>query len=179
MNNEYLRHRKGVAELTERLIRFKKPDMKENKLFMWYMTGFLHDIGKEVINKWHPGLLEKPASLTGAERAIVRTHTKIGYERLKESKIQEISCAAFAALEHHERWNGSGYMGIRGAEISLSGRIVAIADVYDALCHDRSYRKAWNKEIALDYMINNSGILFDPEWIEALLAIESYKTSEE
>jgi len=172
MNDEYLRHRNGVAELTRRMIQCKNQNAGENETFSWFMAGFLHDIGKQIIDRWYPGLLEKAAPLTDDEWKIIRTHTLIGYERLKKSGVKEIADAAPAALEHHERWDGSGYMEKKALEISLPGRVVAVADVYDALCHDRSYRKAWSQEVALDYMSRNSGILFDPEWVEVLMQIE-------
>jgi HD-GYP domain-containing protein (c-di-GMP phosphodiesterase class II) len=172
MTNEYMRHRDGVAELTKRMIQYKIPDAEENEIFTWFLAGFLHDIGKEVIDRQHPGLLEKSAPLTEEEWNIIKTHTTIGYERLRKSSIKDIANAALAALEHHERWDGSGYMGKKGMDISLQGRVVAVADVYDALCHDRSYRKAWSKEAALDYMQQNNSVLFDPEWVEVLMSIE-------
>jgi HD-GYP domain-containing protein (c-di-GMP phosphodiesterase class II) len=172
MNNEYLRHRNGVAMLTKRLIQCKNPNSSENEIFSWFIAGFLHDVGKEIIDQQHPRLLEKAEPFTDEEWKIIRSHTVIGYEKLKESGIKEISDAASAALEHHERWNGTGYMGKKALDICLPGRVIAVADVYDALCHDRVYRKAWNKEAALDYMRQNSNILFDPEWVEVLIAIE-------
>lgn len=172
MNNEYLRHRNGVALLTKRLIQCEKPSASENEIFSWFMAGFLHDVGKEIIDRQYPGLLEKAVPFTDEEWKIIRMHTVIGYERLEESGVKEISDAASAALEHHERWDGTGYMGKKALGISLPGRVVAVADVYDALCHDRSYRKAWSKEAALDYMRQNSSILFDPEWVEVLISIE-------
>jgi HD-GYP domain-containing protein (c-di-GMP phosphodiesterase class II) len=172
MNDEYLRHRNGVAVLTRRLIQCGNPSVCENEIFSWFIAGFLHDVGKEIIDRQHPGLLEKVAPFTDEEWKTIRTHTVIGYERLSESGIKEISDAASAALEHHERWDGTGYMGKKALDISPPGRVVAVADVYDALCHDRSYRKAWSKEAALDYMRQNSGILFDPEWVEVLISIE-------
>lgn len=172
MNDEYLRHRNGVAELTKRLIQCQNPNAGQNEIFSWFMAGFLHDVGKQIIDSQHPGLLEKVAPLTDEDWNIIRTHIIIGYDRLKESGVKEIADAAPAALEHHERWDGSGYTGKKALEISLPGRVVAVADVYDALCHNRPYRKAWSKEAALDYMSRNSGILFDPEWIEVLMKIE-------
>ena len=173
MNDEYLRHRNGVAELTKRLIQNRNPNAGENEIFSWFMAGFLHDIGKQIIDRRYPELLEKTAPLTDDEWNIIQTHTTIGYKRLKESGVKEIADAAPAALEHHERWDGSGYMGKKTLNISLPGRVVAVADVYDALCHDRSYRKAWSKEVALEYISRNSGVLFDPEWVEVLIKIES------
>ena len=172
MNDEYQRHRYGVALLTKRLIQCENPSASENEKFSWFMAGFLHDVGKEIIDRQHPGLLEKAAPFTDEEWKIIRTHTVIGYERLKESSFKEISDAASAALEHHERWDGTGYMGKKALDICLPGRVIAVADVYDALCHDRSYRKAWSKEAALDYMQQNSSILFDPKWVEVLISIE-------
>lgn len=172
MNDEYLRHRNGVAMLTKRLIQCKKPTIRENEIFSWFIAGFLHDVGKEIIDRQHPGLLEKAAPFTDEEWKIIRTHTVIGYEKLKESGVKEISDAASAALEHHERWDGSGYLGKKALDICLPGRVIAVADVYDALCHDRVYRKAWSKEAALDYMQQNSGILFDPEWVKILIITE-------
>jgi len=172
MNDEYLRHRCGVAELTKRMIQCQNPSVGENEVFSWFMAGFLHDIGKQIIDRQHPGLLEKAEPFTDEEWDVIRRHITIGYKSLRESGVKEIAAAAPAALEHHERWDGSGYMGKKALEISLPGRVVAVADVYDALCHDRPYRKAWNKEVALDYMRQNSGILFDPEWVEVLMKIE-------
>lgn len=172
MNDEYLRHRNGVAVLTKRLIQCKNPSASENEIFSWFMAGFLHDVGKEIIDRQHSRLLEKAAPFTDEEWEIIWTHTVIGYEKLKESGVKEITDAASAALEHHERWDGTGYMGKKALGISLPGRVVAVADVYDALCHDRAYRNAWSKEDALDYMRQNSGILFDPEWVEVLISIE-------
>lgn len=69
--------------------------------------------------------------------------------------------------------DGSGYMGKKGLNISLQGRVVAVADVYDALCHHRSYRKAWSKDAVLGYMRQNSGVLFDPEWVDVLISMET------
>ena len=173
MTSDYLRHRSGVAELTMQIIQFRYDSgLGENDILSWFMAGFLHDIGKEIIDKQHPGLLEKTTSLTDEEWVIIRTHTTIGYEKLRHSYIKEIADAAPAALEHHERWDGSGYMGKKALDISLAGRVVAVADVYDAISHDRSYRKAWSKEAALDYMKQNSGILFDPQWVEVLMILE-------
>lgn len=103
MTKEYIRHRSGVAELTKRMIQYRNSNMSENEIFSWFLAGFLHDVGKEVINKRYPGLLEKSTPLADEEWVIIRTHTTIGYERLKNSGIKEIASTATAALEHHER----------------------------------------------------------------------------
>lgn len=172
MTEEYLKHRSSVAELAKRLIICKNPNISEGEKLAWFLAGFLHDAGKEVIDRQYPGLLEKADSLTADEWKIIQTHTKIGYEVLRKSGVKEIFNAAPAALDHHERWDGSGYMGKKGLGISLLGRVVAIADVYAALCQDRPYRKAWGKEAAMSYMQQNSGMLFDPEWVNVLMIAE-------
>jgi len=172
MTNDYLKHRSEVAELTKRLVIYKYPNISEEERRTWFLAGYLHDIGKEVIERRHPGLLEKTDPLTDEEWDIIRRHTQIGFDMLKGSQRKEISFAAIAALEHHECWDGSGYMGKTELGISLQGRVVAVADVYSALCQERPYRKAWNKDLALNYMKLKSGLLFDPEWVDALMMIE-------
>lgn len=172
MTKDYLKHRSEVAELTKRLVLCKYLDISEKEKRAWFLAGYLHDIGKEVINRRYPRLLEKTEPLTDAEWDIIRTHTQIGFDMLNGSQREEISFAAIAALEHHECWDGSGYIGKTGLDISLQGRVLAVADVYSALCQERPYRKAWSKGAALDYMKQNSGLLFDPEWVDALMMIK-------
>lgn len=172
MKEDYLKHSIGVGKLTMRMIQCKNPNISEGERLACFLTGFFHDIGKEEIDKRFPGLLEKADPLTSEEWEIIQTHTMLGYEILRRFEMQEILNTAYGSLEHHERWNGSGYMGKKGLEISLTGRVLAVADVYDALCKDRVYRKAWSKGSALDYIRQNSGILFDPEWVDALMRIE-------
>ena len=71
---------------------------------------------------------------------------------------------------HHERWNGSGYpLGLKGKDIPIIGRIAAVADVFDAVSSDRVYRKAWTIEAALNYVVENKGVLFDPECVDAFI----------
>ena len=172
MTNDYLKHRSEVAELTKRMVLCKYPDISESEKRAWFLAGYLHDIGKEVIDRRYPDLLEKSEPLTDLERDIIRTHTEIGCDMLSGSERKEISFAAVAALEHHERWDGSGYMGKTELDISLQGRVVAVADVYSALCQERPYRKGWSKDAALEYMKRNSGVLFNPAWVDALMMIE-------
>lgn len=139
MTNDYLKHRSKVAKLTNRLVLCRYPDISEKEKRVWFLAGYLHDIGKEVIYRRHPRLLKKPDPLTEEEWNIIRTHTQTGFDMLKGSQRKEISFAAIAALEHHERWDGSGYMGKADLGISLQGRVVAVADVFSALCQERSY----------------------------------------
>jgi response regulator RpfG family c-di-GMP phosphodiesterase len=94
-------------------------------------------------------------------------HTIIGYDLLKDSKSRFLAEGAMIAHTHHEKWNGSGYpLGLTGVSIPLSGRIVSIVDVFDALISDRPYKQAWSKEAALDYIVEQQGKHFDPELVE-------------
>ncbi len=126
----------------------------------------MHDIGKIGIPD---AILGKPGPFTDEERAIMNTHTLIGYDILKNSSSPYVQCGAEIALAHHERYDGSGYpYGIHGEDIPLTARIVAVADVYDALTSSRSYKHPWSTERACEYMRMNSGTHFDPACVQAL-----------
>jgi len=128
----------------------------------------LHDIGKIGIPDQ---VLLKPAELTPAEWAIMKMHTSIGHEILKDSASRYIQQGAVIALSHHERYDGGGYPnGLRGDAIPLTSRIVAVADVYDALTTRRSYKEAWRREDALQYVTAQSGHHFDPQCVAAFIA---------
>lgn len=121
----------------------------------------MHDIGKLGIPDH---ILLKKGKLEGEEWEIMKRHTIIGYEILKESESELLQMAARIALEHHERWDGTGYpYGKKGEEICLEARITSIADVFDALTSERPYKPAWSVEKAMDYMKELSGKHFDPE----------------
>lgn len=127
----------------------------------------LHDVGKIGIPD---AILLKPGPLTEEEWEIMKKHTIIGYEILKGSKSELLQMAALIALEHHEKWDGSGYpYGKKGKEISLWGRITAIADVCDALLSKRPYKDAWNSEKVYEYLKGQSGKHFDPEILNIFL----------
>lgn len=133
----------------------------------------LHDIGKTKIPY---SILHKRTTLTEDEWTVMKTHTSCGAEILEDAKRQNESLTEFLniaidiAIGHHERWDGSGYpKGLAGQAIPLAGRIIAIADVYDALISQRSYKQAWRHEDALAELVSKSGIQFDPLLIEALL----------
>ena len=128
----------------------------------------LHDIGKIGIPD---AVLLKRGSLTDDEFAVMRRHPLIGYEILRDSQSRFVQMGALIALRHHERWDGSGYPdGLMGDETPLAARIVAVADVFDALTTERPYQHAWNPEEAFDYMAAHRGTLFDPSCVDALLA---------
>ena len=127
----------------------------------------MHDIGK-VGTPDH--ILLKPGKLDADEMAIMRQHAEIGWRILKSSKARMLQLAAEIAYSHHERYDGAGYPnGIKGDAIPLVGRIVAVADVFDALTSVRPYKKAWTLEDARDYLRANSESHFDPKCVEALL----------
>ena len=126
--------------------------------------SLLHDIGKIHIPDQ---VLTKPGKLSDDEYNIVKTHPGAGYQIMKEVRLLQNVLPAI--VEHHERLDGSGYpFGLRSEQISLMGRIVSVADVYDAITSDRPYRKAMDEESAIEYMNENSGRYFDEECVHLL-----------
>ncbi len=120
----------------------------------------LHDVGKIEI---HDSILKKPDKLTTEEFEIIKNHTIIGYQLLKNSQSKYLLEGAIIAYTHHERWDGNGYpRGLSGEDIPLSGRIVSIVDVFDALVSKRPYKDAWSIEAACDYIVSQGGTQFDP-----------------
>lgn len=127
----------------------------------------MHDIGKIGIPD---SILLKPGPLTAEERKQMEMHTVIGYDLLKNSESVYLQCGADIALAHHEKYDGSGYPhGIGGEEIPLAARIVAVADVYDALSNRRPYKGCWTPEQALQYLDEQKGKHFDPRCVDALV----------
>ena len=129
----------------------------------------LHDVGKVAIPD---AILLKPGKLTVQERAIVETHAEEGHRLLKGSSSAILDLAATIALSHHEKWDGSGYpRGVAGEAIPIEGRIVAIADVFDALTSDRVYRKAFAVGEAVEMIRAERGKHFDPVLLDAFLEL--------
>lgn len=127
----------------------------------------MHDIGKIGIAD---SILLKPGVLTSDEFEIMKTHARIGFDLLKESESSIFQAAASIALSHHEKYDGSGYpAGLSGEAIPLFGRIVAVADVFDALTSERPYKKAWPVERAKAYLLAGAGGHFDPRCVEVFL----------
>lgn len=125
----------------------------------------MHDVGK-LGTPDH--ILLKPARLEPEELAIMRRHAEIGFEILKDSASPILRAGAVIALSHHERYDGSGYPNrLSGEDIPLEGRIVAVADVFDALTSERPYKHAWELERAAGYLRRESGRHFDPRCVEA------------
>ncbi len=129
----------------------------------------LHDVGKVAIPD---AILLKPGALTPDERAIVETHAEEGHRLLRGSSSSILDLAASIALSHHEKWDGSGYpRGLSGEAIPIEGRVVAIADVFDALTSDRVYRRAFSVEKAVEMMLEQRGQHFDPVLLDALMQL--------
>lgn len=124
----------------------------------------MHDIGKIAIPDM---ILHKPGSLDAKEWKIMQTHAELGYEMLKHSQRPILKAAATVAIEHHEKWDGSGYpKGLKGEQIHIFGRITALADVFDALSADRCYKKAWKDEEIFDFFKREKGKHFDPNLVD-------------
>ena len=129
----------------------------------------LHDIGKIAIPD---SILMKKEKLTEAEFAIMKTHTTVGYDILKDSPSPYLKAGALIALNHHEKFDGSGYpYGISGNNIPIEARIVTLADVFDSLTNHRPYKKAWPIDETLDYIHTQKGLHFDPDCVDALVNI--------
>jgi putative two-component system response regulator len=129
----------------------------------------LHDVGKIGVPDQ---ILLKGGRLTPEEFSLMKTHTTIGAKILGDSRNRLLQFAEEIALYHHEHWDGSGYTpGLAGDAIPLSARIVAIADVYDSLTHERPYKRAWSKEEAVTEIKAGTGSHFDPDVVGAFMEI--------
>jgi putative two-component system response regulator len=127
----------------------------------------LHDVGKIAVPD---AILRKPGRLTPEEFDQIKEHTVKGAAMLSGRAFPLLDLAQQIALTHHERWDGQGYPnGLAGDHIPLPGRIVAVADVFDALTHDRVYKEAWPAEEALHEIQTQAGRQFDPDVVEAFL----------
>ena len=132
-----------------------------------FAASTMHDIGKLSIPD---AILLKAGTLSDEEWTVMKTHAEVGYKILEGSERPLLKMAATVAYEHHEHFDGNGYpRGIKADEISIYGRIVAIADVFDALGTDRIYKKAWPLKDIFEHLKEQSGKQFDPELIELVL----------
>lgn len=115
-------------------------------------------------------VLSRPAGLGQDERVLMQQHTLMGYQLLRSSTSELFRCAAKIALSYHERFDGQGYPhGFRGRDIAPEARIVAVADIIDALLPDRPYRKAWSIDRVLCHLKSQRGKRFDPDCVDAFL----------
>jgi putative two-component system response regulator len=133
------------------------------------LAGRLHDIGKVAVPD---AVLLKTGPLTVEEFELMKSHTTVGHQILAGSSSPLFQLAAELALTHHEWWDGSGYPhGRADTEIPLSGRIVALADVFDALCSERAYKRAWPMHEAARFVVSGRGVQFDPHLIDSFVAV--------
>jgi len=128
----------------------------------------LHDIGKIGIPD---AVLLKPEPLTEEEFEVIKKHTIIGAAMLSGSRSPLLQMAEEIALYHHERWDGTGYAYLVGAQTPIAARVATVADVFDALTHDRPYRPAWSLEKVMEHIREGAGSAFDPEVVDAFLGI--------
>lgn len=159
-------HVRRVAEYSYLLA--KLYGLSEHDAEILKQASPMHDIGKVGIPD---AILNKPGKLTYEEFEVIKTHAELGYEMLKHSSREILKASAVVAYEHHEKWDGSGYpRGLKGEKIHVFGRITAVADVFDALGHERVYKEAWDIQSILSLFKRERGKHFDPVLIDLFLA---------
>ena len=163
-SHEAANHVKRVALFTHLIA--KKLGLDEIESMRLKIASPMHDVGKIGIPD---SILFKEDKLSTEEFNTMKQHAQLGYEILKNSSRLLMQCAALVARDHHERYDGTGYPnGVAGEDISLYGRIVAVADVFDALSHKRCYKEAWENEEVLNYFKEQNGKHFDPQIVQIL-----------
>jgi HD-GYP domain-containing protein (c-di-GMP phosphodiesterase class II) len=158
-------HSRRVAELSSRI--GITLGLEPEALRGLHQGASLHDVGKISVPDQ---ILNKPGELSDDEWEAIKEHPVVGWGLAQRAPSLRDSLAAIR--HHHERWDGTGYPDRLGGDaIPLAGRIVAVADVWDALTSDRAYRPAWDPERAISHIAGGAGILFDPECVEAFLDV--------
>jgi putative two-component system response regulator len=159
-------HTKRVGESAARIAETLGWPQKEVELIR--RAAPLHDVGKIAIPD---SILLKPGKLTPEEFERMKTHTNMGAQILSGGRFPLLQLAEQIALTHHERWDGTGYIGLRKEAIPMAGRIVTVADVFDALTSKRPYKEAWSVSDAIEEIQRQSGHQFDPYVVEAFLKV--------
>lgn len=157
-------HVKRVSEYTR--IMAACAGYSESQCSQIALAAMMHDIGKLMIP---PEILEKPARLTDEEFAVIKTHVTYGDELLKNSPGEVMNMARRIALQHHERWDGNGYLGYKGEEIDYLARFVTVADVFDALVSKRSYKEGWAPKDAFNEIVEQRGKQFAPYAVDIFI----------
>jgi putative two-component system response regulator len=159
-------HIQRMAHYSQIIARGLDLDAATQKLIL--EAAPMHDVGKIGIPDY---ILLKPGKLTVEEFEVMKGHARLGHELLKDSRSEIMVAGALIAISHHEKYDGSGYPNaLKGKDIPLFGRIVAVADVFDALTSERPYKKAWALEDALHFLEEGRGKHFDPLCVEAFIS---------
>lgn len=157
-------HVKRVSEYTAVLCRSLGYNDEES--WKISLAAMMHDVGKLMVPET---ILEKPGKLTPEEFGIVKKHITYGKQMLETSPGELFHISTDIAYQHHEKWDGTGYMGLKGDEIASCARCVALADVFDALVSRRAYKAPWSPEEAYTEIISQRGKQFDPEVVDAFV----------
>lgn len=157
-------HIKRVAEYMR--ILGKASGFDDEYLDKLCTASMMHDIGKLMISE---EILDKPDKLTDEEYQIMKNHVLYGEALLEKCPGEMMHLACVLAKEHHERWDGTGYLGMKGEEIAYISRLMAVCDVFDALTSDRYYKKGWSLEETFDEIIRLSGKSFDPKVVKLFI----------
>lgn len=164
-DDETGQHTRRVGEFSARIA--EEWGMSADQVELIRLAAPLHDVGKIAIPD---AILLSAGRLSAEEMAVMRTHTTIGARLLCDGHTELLRMAERTALTHHERWDGTGYpRGLVGDAIPIEGRIVGLADFFDALSHDRRYRPAWPREKVIEEIAAESGRHFDPDVVAAFV----------
>lgn len=159
-------HLRRVADSARLLA--QKAGLAESEVELLWLAAPLHDLGKIAIPDM---ILTKPGKLTAEEWKLMQSHTEVGERLLSNNSHHVLQLGATIAHMHHEQWNGMGYpKGLAGEEIPIFARITTLIDIFDTLCHDRYYEKAWEMPRILAFIQQERGTLFDPRLVDLFLA---------
>jgi len=165
-SDETGQHIKRVAKYSKLLVHYTEYLTDEDEIAI-FNAAPMHDIGKLAIPS---EILHKPGKLSESEFAIMKTHAEKARILLRQSPRKFLNAALIIATQHHEKWDGSGYPGgLKGEEIHIYGRVVALADVFDALTHKRQYKDAWDIDRAVEYIRKHDGTQFDPSLVKIFM----------
>lgn len=179
IGNHIVRTQYFVKLLAYKLVEqgYYRDELNEDSIEWIAKSALVHDIGKAELPS---AILQKPGKLTKEEYTIIKTHTTLGLRIISQmeqkhqlSQFSFIRYAKEVAYYHHEWWNGEGYpLGVKELQIPLSARLMALADVYDALMSKRVYKDAFSHEFARNIIVQSAGIQFDPLLVEMFLRVE-------